>query len=148
MRKSAILLASVALSACGRVADGTKSALNKGGELAGAAATEVVEGMATGVEKTWSIDVALSEELKAKGISLGKTMVEEDSAGIDNVLVLYILSSSDFTGPVTAVALDQEGREYGRATTELALAANGADYFTLRFQSRTDLERKSRIELR
>lgn len=148
MRKSAILLASVALTACGRVADGTKSALNKGGELAGAAATEVVEGMATGVEKTWSIDVALSEELKAKGISLGKTMVEEDSAGTDNVLVLYIIASSDFTGPVTAVALDQEGREYGRATTELALAANGADYFTLPFQSRTDLERKSRIELR
>jgi len=148
MRKSAVLLASVALIACGRVADGTKSALNKGGEFAGAAATEVVEGMATGVEKTWSIDVALSDELKAKGISLGKTMVEEDSMGTDNVLVLYVISANDYSGPVTAVAIDQQGREYGRASADLKLAANGADYFTLRFQSRTDLERKSRIELR
>lgn len=142
------ILAALTFAACGRVAEGTKDALNKGGEMAGTAATEVIEGVATGVEKAWAIDVDLSEELKAKGLSLGKTMVEEDSTGTDNVLVLYVISAGDFNGPVTAVALDQDGREYGRASAELKLAANGADYFTLRFQSRTDLERKSRIELR
>lgn len=147
MKKLAFVTACASLVACGRVAEGTKSALNKGGEFAGAAATEVVEGMATGVEKTWSIDVTLSEELKAKGISLGKTMVEEDSAGTDNILVLYVISSSDFSGPITAIAIDQQGREYGRVSTNLNLAANGADYFTLRFQGRTDLERKSRVVL-
>ncbi|HRD54069.1 MAG TPA: hypothetical protein PKY96_15630 [Flavobacteriales bacterium] len=147
MKKLALIAACASLVACGRVAEGTKSALNKGGEFAGAAATEVVEGMASGVEKTWSIDVALSEELKASGISLGKTMVEEDSAGADNVLVLYVIASKEFNSPVTAIAIDKDGREYGRAGAEVALAANGADYFTLRFQSRTDLERKSRVVL-
>ncbi len=146
--RACIILAVLALTACGRVAEGTKDALNKGGEIAGTAATEVIEGVTTGVENAWAIDVGLSEDLKAKGLSLGKTMVEEDSAGVDNVLVLYVISANEFSSPVTAVALDQDGREYGRASAELKLAANGADYYTLRFQSRTDLERKSRIELR
>lgn len=136
------------LAACGRVSEGTKSALNKGGELAGAAATEVVEGMTTGVEKTWNIDVQLSPDLQQRGLSLGKTMVEADSAGKDNILVLYVIAAQDFSGPVTAVAIDKEGREYGRAVGELMLAANGAEYYTLHFQSRTDLERKTRVELR
>lgn len=148
MRRAALIPAVVALASCGRVVDGTKGVLNRGGELAGAAATEVVEGVTTGVEKTWSIDVQLSDDLRQRGLSLGKTMVEEDSAGMDNILVLYIIASKDFHGPVTAVAIDKEGREYGRASAEVGLAANGADYFTLRFQSRTDLQRKSRIDLR
>ncbi|MBX2972660.1 MAG: hypothetical protein KF797_06125 [Flavobacteriales bacterium] len=136
------------LAACGRVTEGTKNALNKGGEIAATAATEVAEGLATGVEKTWNIDVRLSDELQQRGLSLGKTMVEEDSAGTDNILVLYMIAAKDFSGPVTAVAIDKDGREYGRASSELSLAANGADYYTLHFQSRTDLERKTRIELR
>ena len=135
------------LAGCGRVAEGTKSVLNKGGELAGTAATEVAEGVATGMEKTWSIDVRLSPELQHRGLSLGKTMVEADSVGTANVLVLYVIAAQGFSGPVTAVAIDKEGREYGRASTELQLTTNGANYFTLRFQSRTDLERKTRIEL-
>ncbi len=138
----------VLLASCGRVAEGTKNALNKGGEIAGTAATEVAEGVASGMEKTWSIDVRLSPELQQRGLSLGKTMVEADSAGKDNVLVLYLIAAQDFSGPVTAVAIDKEGREYGRASSELHLVANGADYYTLHFQGRTDLERKTRIELR
>lgn len=144
----AIGTALLLFSACGRVAEGTKNALNKGGEIAGTAATEVVEGMASGMEKTWSIDVQLSPDLKERGLSLGKTMVEADSAGKDNILVLYVIAAQDFSGPVTAVAIDKEGREYGRAGSDLHLPANGADYYTLRFQGRTDLERKTRIELR
>lgn len=132
---------------CGRVAEGTKEILNKGGEVAGTAATEVVEGVASGMEKTWNIDVQLSSELRQRGLSLGKTMVEADSAGRDNILVLYVIAAQGFNGPITAVAIDKEGREYGRATGELQLQAQGADYFVLHFQSRTDLERKTRVEV-
>lgn len=144
----ALGIALILLAGCGRVAEGTKNALNKGGEIAGTAATEVAEGVATGMAKTWSVEVGLSPELKQRGLSLGKTMVEADSAGTDNILVLYVIAAQEFNGPVTAVAIDKEGREYGRAVGEVRLAANGADYFTLRFQGRTDLERKTQIELR
>ncbi|MBK7946618.1 MAG: hypothetical protein IPJ85_15555 [Flavobacteriales bacterium] len=143
-----LLLAATALIGCGRVADGTRSALNKGGEIAGSAATEVIEGVTTGVEKSWSIDVALSDDLKARGLSLGKTVVEEDSAGRDNRLMLYLIAEQDFTGAIMAIAKDQDGREFGRASSEIRMLAGTADFHLLRFQPLTDLERKSRIELR
>ena len=133
---------------CGRVVDGTKDALNKGGELAGSAATEVIEGVTTGVENTWSIDVLLTEELKARGLAVGKTQVESDSAGMDNLLIVYLSAERAFKDTVQAVAMDEDGREMGRSTLVLDLPAGSADYHTLKIQSRTDLERKSRVEIR
>jgi hypothetical protein len=142
-----IVLATFLLVGCGRVTDGTRSALNKGGELAGSAATEVIEGVTTGVEKSWSIDVGLSDELKARGLSLGKTIVQADSAGRDNQLMLYLIAEQAFTGSITAIATDKEGREFGRASAQVSMAAGSADYQLLQFQALTDLERKSRIVL-
>lgn len=148
MKKAIQLLPILLLFSCGRVVEGTKDALNKGGELAGSAATEVIEGVTTGVEDTWSIDVALSEELKAKGLTIGKTQVESDSADMDNMLIVYVVADQAFNGAVNAVASDEEGREMGRSQLIMELPAGGADYFTFHFQSRTDLERKSRVVLR
>lgn len=137
----------IATFGCGRVVDGTKDALNKGGELAGSAATEVIEGVTTGVEKTWGLDVLLTEELKARGLAVGKTQVETDSAGMDNLLIVYLSSDRAFKDTVQAVAVDEDGREMGRSTLVLDLPAGSADYHMLKFQSRTDLERKSRVEI-
>ncbi|MBK9176455.1 MAG: hypothetical protein IPM46_08960 [Flavobacteriales bacterium] len=136
------------LFSCGRVAEGTKGALNKGGEIAGTAATEVIEGVATGVEKSWSIDVQLSEALVQSGLSLGKVVVEGDSAGRSNRLILYLISANDFDGTLQAIAVDQQGREFGRATLPLRMETGSADFHTIQFQSRTDLERKSRVVIR
>lgn len=147
MNKALPLLCLLLLTACGRMAEGTKDALNKGGEFAGSAATEVIEGVTTGVEKSWSIDVVLSDELKAQGLTIGKTQVEADSAGMDNQLIVYIGSDKAFSGAVSAVATDEEGREMGRSGLQIDLAAGNADYFTFKFQARTDLERKSRVVL-
>lgn len=133
------------LFGCGRVAEGTKGALNKGGEIAGAAATEVIEGVATGVEKSWSIDVQLSEALRQSGLSLGKTVVEDDSSGRSNRLVLYLIAEKEFDGTLQAIAVDQQGREFGRAALPLRMGAGSADFHTFQFQNRTDLERKSRV---
>lgn len=143
-----VLGALALLCSCNRVAEGTKDALNKGGELAGSAATEVIEGVATGVENTWTVDVVLSDELKAQGLAIGKTQVESGSEGMANRLIVYLSSDKAFSGDVSAIATDEEGREMGRATTALTLAAGSADYYTLQFQARTDLERKSRVVIR
>lgn len=144
---SALLTTSL-LGGCGRVVDSTKEALNKGGELAGSAATEVIEGVTTGVENTWSLEVVLSEDLKARGLAIGKTHVEADSAGIDNRLMVYISAESSFRDTLHAIAVDEEGREMGRSTLALDLAKGSADYYRLQFQALTDLERKSRVEIR
>lgn len=148
MRKTLIVCAALALASCGRVAEGTKDALNKGGELAGSAATEVIEGVATGVENTWSIDVLLSEELEAKGVSLGKTQVESDSAGMDNRLIVYMIAEHGLNDTLQAIAVDEDGREMGRSTLITDLAPGAANHVTFKFQARTDLERKSRVEIR
>ena len=148
MKQPLLLCAAFAIAGCGRMVDGTKDALNKGGELAGSAATEVIEGVATGVEDTWSINVVLSDELKAQGLTVGKTQVEADSAGMDNQLIVYLGADKDLSRAVSAVAMDEEGREMGRSGLHLDLTAGNADYFTFKFQSRTDLERKSRVEIR
>lgn len=144
----AVYCCALGLFACGRVADGTRDALNKGGEIAGTAATEVIEGVATGVEKTWALDVRLSDGLKSRGLGMGKSTVESGIGGNDNRLIIYLTADSAFSDTINAVAVDQEGVEMGRAWTFVHLSRNGADYFELVFQDRTDLERKSRVELR
>ena len=146
--KSLIVSLALLLIGCGRVVDGTKDALNKGGELAGSAATEVIEGVTTGVEETWGLDVTLSEDLRQRGLAVGKTQVEEDSAGFDNQLIVYLIADHGFEGPLQAVAVDGDGREMGRSLLSVTLAPGAADYHTFQFQPRTDLERKSRVEIR
>ena len=148
MKRTLIICSVLAIAGCGRMVDGTKDALNKGGELAGSAATEVIEGVATGVEDTWSINVVLSDDLKAHGLTVGKTQVEADSAGMDNQLIVYVSADKAFSRAVSAVATDEEGSEMGRSALQIDLTAGNADYFTFKFQARTDLERKSRVEIR
>ncbi|MEO8590634.1 MAG: hypothetical protein ABI432_14765 [Flavobacteriales bacterium] len=136
-----------ALCSCNWAGEKTKSALNKGGELAGTAATEVIEGVTTGVEQTWKVDVRLSNELQAKGLAIGRTQLESDNSGRDNQLIVYLSAKNALTDTLTATAFDQDGLEMGRTQLPLRLKAGSADYHTIVFQSRTDLERKSRVEI-
>ncbi|HRH69539.1 MAG TPA: hypothetical protein PLB89_08545 [Flavobacteriales bacterium] len=146
--RSLVLIPLVLLSACNWAGEKTKSVLNKGGELAGSAATEVIEGVTTGIEDTWSVDVRLSEDLKVQGLALGKTSFESDSAGRTNTLIVYLSSERAITDTLTAVAYDQAGAEMGRTSIPLNIPAGSGDFHLLRFQAYTDLERKGRVELR
>lgn len=148
MNRAVLLVLTAAMLGCGRVVDGTKDVLNKGGELAGSAATEVIEGITTGIEDTWGLEVLLSDELKARGLSVGKTQVESDGAGKDNLLVVYLSAERTFKDTLRAIAVDEEGREMGRSMLVLDLPAGGADHHVFKFQTRTDLERKSRVMVR
>jgi hypothetical protein len=136
------------VAGCGRVAEGTKQVLNKSGEIAGAAATEVVEGVASGVEKTWAVDVVLSGPLQARGLSLGRSVVQPDNEGRRNRVMVYLGADAAFRDTVVAFAFDQEGRELGRAPLLVDAPAHSGNYYEVRFASLTDLERKCRVELR
>jgi hypothetical protein len=147
MRLSLLAVLVLQLWGCGRVRDEAREALNKGGELAGSAAGEVMEGVATGVEESWSIDVQLDEALQARGLALGQVQVLTDSAGRDNQVLVYCSTTATFADTLEARAYDQEGSEMGRASVPVSLAAGGADHFRLQFQPFTDLERKCRVVL-
>lgn len=135
-------------SSCDWAGNKTKQALNKGGELAGSAATEVLEGVTTGVERTWKVDVQLSDELLEQGLILGKTQVMSDEQGRDNRLVLYLSTERGYEDTVSAIALDKDGLEMGRTQLVIQANPNTGDHYELRFQDRTDLERKSRVLIR
>lgn len=141
-------LASIVLGSCSWAGEKTKNALNKGGELAGSAATEVIEGVTTGVEDSWSVDVRLSEALTEQGLTLGKTTLESDASGRDNKLIIYLSSERAVADTVMAIAYDKDGAEMGRTSIAISIPAGSGDFHVLQFQAYTDLERKSRVELR
>lgn len=147
MRVHGILLV-VLLCSCQRAKEGAKEALNTGGELAGKAASEVLEGVKTGVEETWSVNVRLSPELLSKGVSLGKVSVEGDSLGNDNLLVVYLTNAQALHDTLSVLAFDKDSLEMGRATVPVNAEAGSGAYYEVRFPSRTDLERKSTVFIR
>jgi hypothetical protein len=147
MRVHVVLLIAV-LCSCQRAKEGAKEALNTGGEIAGKAASEVLEGVKTGVEDTWSVNVRLSPELLSKGVSLGKVTVESDSTGNDNLLVVYLTNERALRDTLSVLAFDKDSLEMGRAAVVVDAAAGAGAYYEVRFPARTDLERKSTVFIR
>ncbi len=135
-------------SGCNWAEDRTKRVLNKGGELAGSAATEVIEGVTTGVERSWDVRVELSPELAGRGLAVGKTTLEADSTGRYNRIVVYLSAAQEFTDTLTAIAMDQNALEMGRTRVPVSRGADSGDHILIQFQQYTDLERKSRVVLR
>src|SRR5262245_59559437 len=124
MKKVLPLFLVLALVACQRAKEGAKDALNASGEIAGKAASEVLEGVATGVEETWDVQVELDPSLKERGVSLGRTTVISD-----NELSVYLIASTPITDTLMAVATEKDGLEMGRAPVIVALEAGMAGYF-------------------
>ncbi len=138
-----ILLCCGVAGGCDRAKQGAKNALNAGGEMAGTAATEVIEGVTTGVQGTWKVDVRLDPQLMQRGVSLGKTVVESDTLGNDNKLVVYLTTTRALRDTFTVMAFDKDSLEMGRARLIVDAAAGSGDYYDVHFPARTDLERKS-----
>lgn len=139
----AALIAFTASVSCDRAREGAKEALNSGGEIAGKAASEVLEGVATGVEETWDVTVELDPALKEGGLSLGRTTVLTD-----NSMSVYLIAEHAINDTLQAIAVDKDGLEAGRATVIVVLEPGMANYFDLGFQQRTDLKRKSTVTIR
>jgi hypothetical protein len=134
------------LSSCQTVTEKTKEVINKGGETAGKTATEFIEGVSEGIDKTLQCELVLSEELKEKGIKLGKHTIENDSSGGENnKLVVYLIFDKDFKSVLQVKAFDKTGLECGRNRVELSQKAGEARFIDVHFDRRTHLDVKSRI---
>jgi hypothetical protein len=143
-----ILISLMVLASCNNVKEKTKETLNEGGEIVGKTATEIVEGIKEGVDKTLECDIQLSQELKDKGIKTGKYTIENDSlGGKNNILVLYLIFEKDFNKAITVKAMDKNGLETGRSKISITAKAGNAGYFDFKFDKRTYIEVKSKIEV-
>lgn len=142
MRKCFVLVFVLgALSACERAGNAAKQTINKGGEVAGQAASEFIKGAKEGVEKTMALTVELDSALLSRGASLGKTEMSDDYTALQ----VYIILDRDLSDTLVARAYDAAGLEMGRARFGVSGKGGDAGWHTITFPEQTDLEAKGKV---
>lgn len=141
----------IAVSCSDNAKQKTKDTLNKSSEAVGEFATEVGEGISEGIDRTLESKLVVSDALAEKGIKIGKFQIESDSVNNpkknDNKLSIYIVTEKDFNGALTVKVSDKKGTEFGRKQLQLNSKAGNAAYYDVVFDPRTDIERRSTIEI-
>lgn len=148
-QRSFVILALLGTSLCACSSKKIKENINKTGDAAGQAIGEFTSGVTTGVKKAIDANVAMTDNLKTQGITLGKVVVTEDSAsaGNENVLVIYMIFAKDFKGTITAKAFDNKNLEMGRTKLEIEGKKDDAHYFEFHFDRRTDIDKDSHLTI-
>lgn len=137
------LLCLVLLGACQRAGEAAKNTINKGGEVAGQAASEFLKGAKEGVEETLALPVVLDPSLDGLGLSVGKT----EASGVDNynTLNVYLMFDRDMSDTLVAKAYDADGLEMGRVRFAVSGKAGDTAWQTIAFPEQTDLEAKGKV---
>ena len=135
----------VILNACS--SRSVKEKINQAGDVTGQAVGEFASGVSSGMGKAFDVKVSLSENLKDKGISFGKTTVSSDSGATDNLLTAYLIFEKDFNESLTAKAFDSKGAEMGRVTINAAGKKGDAKYFEFHFDKRTNIDYDSKLTI-
>jgi len=143
-----LIILTFLLTSCDRVKEKTKNTINEGGEVVGKTATEFIEGVSEGVDKTLQCEMSLSEALKNGGLQTGKFSIQNDTnGGQNNLLAIYIIFNKDFNKPVIAKAFDKTGLEIGRSKLTVEGKAGEAKYYDFAFDKRTYIEAKSKLTI-
>lgn len=133
---------------CSRVGNTAKKAINKSGEVIGKGASEFIEGVKEGVDKTLDCKIILSQKLKNSGIQTGKFSINNDSIdGKNNVLTIYLIFDKKFNGEIIAKVNDKTDLEFGRKKMNIEGEEGEAKYIDFIFDKRTYIEAKSKITI-
>jgi hypothetical protein len=124
-----------------------KEKINQAGNIAGQAAGEFTEGAGKGLVKAFDIKVTISGNLTAQGITLGKTAINSDSSGTDDVLAAYVIFNKAFRGTLTAKVFDDQSLEMGRASVTVDHKAGEAMYVDFHFDPRTNVDSKNLVTI-
>ncbi len=150
MKKILILGMALALAvACKDEAEQkAKDAINEGGKVVKETTEKVVDEVSSHFEDSRGCTIALSEQLKEKGIGTGKFYIEKDSVTKKhNKLVIYLINDKNYSGVINFKVADKDGTEIGRATLNVTPKTGTAGYSDVIFDSRTDIESKSTISV-
>ena len=142
-----LLVFATILVSCNRLKEKAKEGIHKSGETVGAGASEFISGVNKGVDETFGCTLSISEGLSQKGLKTGKFKVATDSTGKENVLTAYLIFDNDFSDVITAKLFDTGGLEYGRSNMNITARKGEAKYFDFIFDSRTNIESKSKFTL-
>ena len=143
-----IVLMTLFIISCDQVKNKTKSTINKGGEVVGKTATEFIEGVSEGVDRTLQCEISLSDKLINNGVKTGKYSIENSQlGGENNVFVVYLIFDKALNAPITVKAFDKKGIEIGRSKLDVAGKAGDAGYYEFEFDKRTYIEARGKLIL-
>jgi hypothetical protein len=141
-----VLLCSSLIS-CDWAKDKAKNTLHKGGEIVGKAGSEVVDGVAKGVETSFANLVEVSPRISEDGIRIGRVTVTSTDSTSDNLVSVYLIFDKNYSGKITAKALDGDGLEFGRSSMNIVADAGSAKFVDFEFDRRTNIDRNDRVRL-
>jgi hypothetical protein len=141
------LFVSFVLTSCDWAKDKTRATLHKGGEIVGKAGSEVVDGVAKGVEESFANLVETSTGIESNGIKLGSSKVIGTDSTTDNIVSVYLIFDKKFQGKITAKAIDNQGLEFGRVVTTIMADSGQAKFVDFEFDRRTNIDRNDRVRL-
>jgi hypothetical protein len=114
-------------------------------EKVGETASKAVKGLKTGIEKATKINIELSENLKTRGLTLGKTKLDSKNGGRHNMLNIYMIFDKKMNRNVLLKVFNNQNEEIGRTKTLISGDAGEAKYFDFIFDKRTNIDRDFKI---
>ncbi|MGQ2984104.1 hypothetical protein [Flavobacterium sp.] len=150
MKKLLILGAALTLAiACKEeTEDKARDVINEGGKAVKETTDKVVDEVSSHFEDSRGCTIALSEQMKEKGIGTGKFYIEKDSVTKKyNKLVIYLINDKNYSGVVNFKVAGKDGVEIGRTSLNVDTKNGTAGYRDVIFDGRTDIEPKSTISI-
>lgn len=132
-----LILAVCAAAGCGRDASHQASSM---GEQLGENVTGFAKGVGRGIDKNLKVDIELSEDLQARGISTTVAKMGGPSGGDEpgKAVSIYVLSERACEIAFVAKAYDDQGHEIGRARSTIKFDADDAKYVNFEFPNEMD----------
>ncbi|MDI1256846.1 MAG: hypothetical protein PSV16_12190 [Flavobacterium sp.] len=140
------LLISISFS-CNRVADKAKEKIDSGAETVGRTTSDVVTSFGKGISDANKVTIALSAELKEKGLSFGKYYLSQNTLGKENTISIYFIADKNIDQPVHLKLFDKSGVEMGRLQQNIKLIQGTAAYYEFVFDAHVEFELKSKITI-
>ena len=147
MRYIIPLVVILLISSCDTAKQKAKEVVNKSGQIVGEAGAEFSQGVAKGVETTFTNQLIFSEALTKSGLRAGKVTVSSQDSATDNILTVYMIFGQDFEGSVTAKVFSADSLEYGRAKVLVKGKKDDAHYVDFVFDKRTNIDSKGKLIL-
>ncbi len=145
MKYILVLSTAFVLFSCNWAKQKTKETINKTGEVVAKTGSEFADGVQKGVEKTFENEVSISETLKKEGFETGKIIINGTDSTTDNVLTAYIIFNQNINKTIITKVLDNNGKEYGRASYKLIGNKNESKYIDIVFDKRTNIDGKGKV---
>jgi uncharacterized protein with FMN-binding domain len=145
--KNLFFVTLILFASCNWFKEKTKQTVNKTGEVVAQTGSEFVDGVTKGVEKSFKNNILISDDLKQKGISVGKVIINSSDTSTDNILTAYLIFDKDLNQILVAKVFNDDNKEYGRATKQIKAKKGEAKYIDFVFDKRTNIDGRGQINI-